>query len=122
MARWEAPPVGSIKLNCDAAVRANRFCIREGVVVRNYSGQVVVTSSKILSCSFSPELGEFLALRDGLALAIQHGLNIAWCESDATNVVAAVNGVSDSFCEAGPVISDIKAFCNCWHFFMLGYF
>ncbi|KAL5820848.1 hypothetical protein ACOSQ3_022730 [Xanthoceras sorbifolium] len=43
-------------------------------------------------------------------MAAQHGLFVAWCESDAANVVAAVNDVSVSFCKASPVISDIKAF------------
>ncbi|KAH7573855.1 hypothetical protein JRO89_XS03G0215300 [Xanthoceras sorbifolium] len=68
--RWIVPPVGSFKLNCDVAVRIDRDCIGIGVVIRSNSRLVVVTASKVLLGSFSPEIGEFLALREGLLLAI----------------------------------------------------
>ncbi|KAK3182748.1 hypothetical protein Dsin_030034 [Dipteronia sinensis] len=60
---------------------------------------------------FSAETGEFLALRDGLLLAKQHGLNVCWVEVDAANVAAAVNDRNPSFDVAGFVIDDVKALC-----------
>ncbi|KAL5776649.1 hypothetical protein ACOSP7_009575 [Xanthoceras sorbifolium] len=62
-----------------------------------------------MSGFFSPKLGEFLALREGLSLALQNGLTVSWCDFDSSNVVKAVNGSGGSFCAAGPVIDDIKA-------------
>ncbi|KAL5861886.1 hypothetical protein ACOSQ4_003182 [Xanthoceras sorbifolium] len=75
--RWAAPPASSLKLNCDAAVRADRACIGIRAVTRSSSEQVVVASSKVLPWSFSPQIGEFLTLSDGLVLALQQKLKVA---------------------------------------------
>ncbi|KAL5788182.1 hypothetical protein ACOSP7_005131 [Xanthoceras sorbifolium] len=47
VSRWEAPPPGSLKLNCDAAVKVDSPCVGLGAVIRNSSGQVVLASCKV---------------------------------------------------------------------------
>ncbi|KAL5811773.1 hypothetical protein ACOSQ3_026723 [Xanthoceras sorbifolium] len=95
-APWSPPPAGSLKLNTDAAVKSG------------FSGKVVAASAKPLLGFFPAELGELLALREGLLLAKELNLNIEWVELDAVNVVARV---SSSFpCSVlDPIVSDGKA-------------
>ncbi|KAL5779809.1 hypothetical protein ACOSQ2_010546 [Xanthoceras sorbifolium] len=78
---WSPPPCGSLKLNCDAAVRIDKNFIGVGAAIRDSSGHVVVASSHLLSGFFSPEIGEFLALREGLLLASHHSLQVVGVSS-----------------------------------------
>ncbi|KAL5777565.1 hypothetical protein ACOSP7_010491 [Xanthoceras sorbifolium] len=105
---WSPPPAGSLKLNTDAAVKSGFSVMGSGAVVRDSQGKVVAASAKPLLGFFPAELGELLALREGLLLAKELNLNIEWVELDAVNVVARV---SSSFpCSVlDPIVSDVKA-------------
>ncbi|KAK3206598.1 hypothetical protein Dsin_020644 [Dipteronia sinensis] len=108
---WSPPPHGSVKLNTDVSVRQGLDFIGLRAIIRNVDEKVMVASSKPFRGSFLVETGEFLALRDGLLLAKQHGLKGCWVEVDAANVAATVNDHSPSFSVAGFVIDDVKALC-----------
>ncbi|KAL5813682.1 hypothetical protein ACOSQ4_024323 [Xanthoceras sorbifolium] len=60
---------------------------------------------------FSAEMGEFLALREGLILANSLGLSIFEAEVDASNVASAVNLSSNCCGDASFIVNDIKALC-----------
>ncbi|KAL5790970.1 hypothetical protein ACOSQ2_005858 [Xanthoceras sorbifolium] len=66
------------------------------------------TSAKPLLGFFPAELGELLALREGLLVAKELSLSIEWVELDAANVVARVSN-SCPFSFMDPIVSDIKA-------------
>ncbi|KAL5823813.1 hypothetical protein ACOSQ4_021713 [Xanthoceras sorbifolium] len=105
---WSPPPAGSLKLNTDAAVKSGFSVMGSGAVVRDSQGKVVAASAKPLLGFFPTELGELLALREGLLVAKELSLTIEWVELDAANVVARVfNSCPNSF--MGPIVSDIKA-------------
>ncbi|KAL5800890.1 hypothetical protein ACOSQ3_032522 [Xanthoceras sorbifolium] len=104
---WLPPPAGSLKLNTDAAVKSGCSVLGSGAVVRDSQGKVVAASAKPLVGFFPAELGELLALREGLLLAKEFNLIIAWVELDAVNVVTRVlNSLSSSVLD--PIISDVK--------------
>ncbi|KAL5834303.1 hypothetical protein ACOSQ4_013800 [Xanthoceras sorbifolium] len=95
-ASWSPPPAGSLKLNTDAAVKSG------------FSGKVVAASAKPLLGFFPAELGELLALREGLLVAKELSLIIEWVELDAANAVARIsNSCPSSFMD--PIVYDIKA-------------
>ncbi|KAL5794878.1 hypothetical protein ACOSP7_003472 [Xanthoceras sorbifolium] len=107
-ALWSPPPAGSLKLNTDAAVKSGFSVMGSGAVVRDSQGKVVVASAKPLSGFFPVELGELLALREGLLVAKELSLIIEWVELDAVNAVARIfNSCPSSFMD--PIVSDIKA-------------
>ncbi|KAL5848196.1 hypothetical protein ACOSQ3_006246 [Xanthoceras sorbifolium] len=82
--------------------------IGSGAVVRDSQGKVVAASAKPLLGFFPAELGELLALREGLLVAKELSLFIEWVELDAANVVARVfSSCPSSFMD--PIVSDIKA-------------
>ncbi|KAL5788264.1 hypothetical protein ACOSP7_005213 [Xanthoceras sorbifolium] len=103
-----SPPAGSLKLNTDAAVSPGCSVMGSGAVVRDSQGKVVAASAKPLLGFFPAELGELLALREGLLLAKEFNLIIEWVELDAVNVVARVfNSLPCSVMD--PIFSDVKA-------------
>uniref|UniRef100_A0A803QCG1 Reverse transcriptase zinc-binding domain-containing protein n=1 Tax=Cannabis sativa TaxID=3483 RepID=A0A803QCG1_CANSA len=68
---WEAPPMESFCINCDASVLHTEAQIGLGVVLRTHSGEVVAAKTHYHSGAFSVELAEALALRMGILLAVQ---------------------------------------------------
>ncbi|KAL5751237.1 hypothetical protein ACOSP7_025840 [Xanthoceras sorbifolium] len=87
---WLPYPAGSLKLNFDAAVKPGSSVIGSGVRVRDGKGKIVIASAKPLLGFFSTELGELLALLEGLLLAKELNLVIEWVELDAVNDVKAL--------------------------------
>nr|KYP67585.1 Putative ribonuclease H protein At1g65750 family [Cajanus cajan] len=65
--RWQPPPLGSIKLNCDGAVRGVGRKVGCGGIIRNYLGGFIM--------GFSCKLGQCSILQAEL-WAIFHGLRI----------------------------------------------
>ncbi|KAK1549426.1 hypothetical protein Q3G72_001947 [Acer saccharum] len=74
-----------------AGVKKGRPFCGVGAVIRDDKGWVVAALSKSLPGSFSPEVGELLALREGLLLAQRLKLKISCVELDASNVVSKVS-------------------------------
>ncbi|KAL5784227.1 hypothetical protein ACOSQ2_006619 [Xanthoceras sorbifolium] len=107
-ASWSPPPAGSLKFNTDAAVKSDFSVMGSGAVVHDDQGKVVAASAKPLLGFFPAELGELLALREGLLLAKELSLVIEWVELDAVNVVAKVfSSFPSSFVD--PIVNEIKA-------------
>ncbi|KAL5841326.1 hypothetical protein ACOSQ3_011929 [Xanthoceras sorbifolium] len=75
-ASWSSPPAGSLKLNTDAAVKSGFSVMGSDAVVRDSQGKVVAASAKPLLGFFPAELGELLALREGLLVAKELSLII----------------------------------------------
>ncbi|KAK1587926.1 hypothetical protein Q3G72_018337 [Acer saccharum] len=80
-----------------------------GAAIRDSFGQVVAAVAKPLVGNFSAEIGEFLALREGLCLAKRFQLSVLWVEGDAKNVFSGIlnNRLVNSV--ASPIINDIRA-------------
>ncbi|KAL5775424.1 hypothetical protein ACOSP7_012981 [Xanthoceras sorbifolium] len=88
-ASWSPPPAGSLKLNTDTAVKSGFSVMGSGAVVRDSQGKVIAASAKPLLGFFPAELGELLALREGLLVAKELSLIIKWVELDAANAVCS---------------------------------
>ena len=105
---WKAPAQNLYKVNCDAALDLARCRVGCGVVIRNAEGLVMAASSQRLVASFPPHIAEASAIRVGIQLAIDTGLNPITVESDAAVVVNWINGELDLLSEVGTIITDIK--------------
>ncbi|KAK3230700.1 hypothetical protein Dsin_002581 [Dipteronia sinensis] len=109
---WKAPPLGCLKLNSDSSVRQGRNFIGIRAAIRDDTCMVVATVSKPLPGNFSVELGELLALREGLLLAKRHNLIVKFAEVDASSVASLLNSDVCYLGDALFVIYDIKALCS----------
>ncbi|KAK0595189.1 hypothetical protein LWI29_004374 [Acer saccharum] len=77
-----------------------------GVAIRDSTGKVLVAVLKSVRGFYSAELGELLAVREGLILASN-----CLVEMDATNVAASIKDNKASIGDAGFVLEDVKALC-----------
>lgn len=100
--------VGIVKINVDAALNPVMEFIGVGKVARNDRGVVRRALSRRIFGSFSPHVGECLAVREGVWMALSLGVSQWSIESDAINVVQSVLNANDQSMEAN-IIDDI---CN----------
>ncbi|KAK3188937.1 hypothetical protein Dsin_028498 [Dipteronia sinensis] len=100
------------QLNSDAAVRAGCDKIGLGAVIRDASGRVAAAVSKSVAGTVIAELGELLALKEGLLLAKTFNLFIPMAEVDASNVASMLNSDVSSLSDAFLLINDIKGLCK----------
>ncbi|KAI9191588.1 hypothetical protein LWI28_010488 [Acer negundo] len=109
---WCPPPRGYLKLNTDVAVKPNSNFIGIGAVIRDGDGKVITALSKPFPSFFDAELGELLAVREGLLLAKTLKLSMHLVEMDARNASSAINSLTSLASSAGCIIDDIKALCK----------
>ena len=91
--RWNKPPIGWFKLNTDGASMGNPGKAGGGGLIRDSVGFWVKGFSRSLGTGTSM-LAECWALRDGLFLAIQLGIQNLEVELDAKVVVDLINSNS----------------------------
>ncbi|KAK3226004.1 hypothetical protein Dsin_005866 [Dipteronia sinensis] len=102
----------TLKLNSDAAVIPCLDFVGIGVVVRDSASGVFYALSKPFTSDFSVECAEVTAFREGLIMAKQLELNIAWVGVDAANVAACVNLFKPLCRIAWVVFDDVQALCK----------
>ena len=83
---WEKPLVGWAKLNSDGSALGNPGRTSGGGVIRDHNGKWLKGYTRSLGCTNSC-MAELWALRDGLLLARDMGLNSLIIELDALSVV-----------------------------------
>ncbi|XP_074335946.1 uncharacterized protein LOC141673112 [Apium graveolens] len=96
---WSAPATGRIKENVDAHLNnGNGVCF--GVVIRDDRGRLLAAAVKRICGIWSSEMAEAGAALYGLLLTRRLGFDSVVLESDALNLVSAVNQNMDG---ASPV-------------------
>ncbi|KAL5733119.1 hypothetical protein ACOSQ2_032811 [Xanthoceras sorbifolium] len=105
---WLPPPFGCYKLNVDAAFNHQKRAAGLGVVVRDDCGVPRVAASWFLKGIMDIEVGEAMALLEGLKVAIDRNLFPLLIESDSSNVVNLCNNLISSRTEVGVIIQEIK--------------
>jgi ribonuclease HI len=105
---WQKPPVGSIKVNWDAAVDKEGNRIGLGIVVRDHNGQVVAMQCSTRQFICDPATAEALAAWTAVSLCGSLGLQSVVLEGDACEVVQYLR--TDGICRGtyGQIINDAK--------------
>ncbi|KAK1552288.1 hypothetical protein Q3G72_013826 [Acer saccharum] len=106
--RWVPPLRDKFLLNSDAAVDGSRRMVGFGLVIRNFEGCVMASSSQSICASYSPMVAEAVAILKGLQLAVDTGLVPVDLVSDAAVVVGLVNDMKEHGSEIGLVIDAIR--------------
>lgn len=86
---WAKPSRGVIKVNVDAHVMKGEY-VSLGVVCRDERGVVLLTATKKILVDWDPTLAEAATTRYGLQVGQRSGFNNICLESDALNVVKAI--------------------------------
>ena len=103
---WEKPPMGWVKLNTDGSAIGSTGRAGGGGAIRNHEGQWLKGYARPLGGSNSC-MAELWALRDGLLLAKEMGLNNLIIEMDALSVVLLMNNNSANLLME-PLLTDCR--------------
>ena len=93
--RWEKPPLNWYKLNTDGASCGNLEKVGGGGVIRDSARNWIRGFARYIGYTTSI-IAEFWALRDGLNLAIQLGVQNLEVELDAKVIVDLINSRNSS--------------------------
>ncbi|KAK9950614.1 hypothetical protein M0R45_006095 [Rubus argutus] len=108
--KWEAPPRGRLKINCDGAYKTELELGGIGVVVRNEDGNVIASLSRSIPVVSSAFHTEVEACRAALLLASQQGWDDFILETDCANLVSTLERIGEDFSEYGRIIDDCREY------------
>ncbi|XP_061993859.1 uncharacterized protein LOC133711783 [Rosa rugosa] len=110
--KWVFPPRGRLKLNIDGSFQRDGDRGGIGVVVRDSSGKVHATWSRLLPNAGSAFQCEVEACRAALLLAIHQGWREIEVESDSSVLVNAMNFQGEDNSEVSRIIDDCKDYVH----------
>ncbi|KAK2637681.1 hypothetical protein Ddye_025476 [Dipteronia dyeriana] len=84
------PPPGFLKLNTEAVVPKNVQSLGVGVAIRDDKGKVLVARSSLMGF-FSYEIGQLLAIREGLLIAKFYHFLVSILESSSPSVISSLS-------------------------------
>jgi hypothetical protein len=84
---WKPPELGHFKVNVDAAFSLHMMDGSTGLVVRDHEGKLIRAQARWFERAASPLVMEAEAIREGIRLAYDMGLQHVLIESDAQQVV-----------------------------------
>uniref|UniRef100_A0A803Q1A0 Reverse transcriptase domain-containing protein n=1 Tax=Cannabis sativa TaxID=3483 RepID=A0A803Q1A0_CANSA len=84
---WEPPPVGSLKLNTDAAISSRQNRTGGGALVRDHAGKVLAATAFNRIGQLHPQAAEGWALLEALKWCYDKGINIHQVEVDCKNLL-----------------------------------
>ncbi|XP_023908996.1 uncharacterized protein LOC112020670 [Quercus suber] len=103
---WEKPPVGWAKLNSNGFALGNPRHVGRGSVIKDHNGKWLKGYTRSLGSTNSC-MAKLWALRDGLLLAEEMGLNNLIIELDALSVVLLMNNNTINL-TLEPLLNDCK--------------
>ena len=109
---WEAPALGTVKINADAAWCSRKKKFGLGVVIRDSLGSVLRSVATPVSAPVSVAVAEGWALERGATLARLMGFSDVILESDCLEVVKALVQQTSFKSELGHVLDSITDICN----------
>jgi len=109
--KWQKPLQGWHKLNTDGSALGNPGQAGAGALIRNDKGEWVVGSARYLGHT-SNHVVECWALKDGLTLAVQHGISKLEIELDSISAIAAFSSILNDNCidiRLQPILNDCRS-------------
>ncbi len=105
-ARWTPPPLGFLKINCDAALDSHQGTIGFGFLIRDSSGRVEATVCKSAHFLVEPVVVESLAVLCALELGTNRGMDRTILEGDSLQVINAINKSGLNWSKFGHIMTD----------------
>ncbi|XP_048494757.1 uncharacterized protein LOC125494911 [Beta vulgaris subsp. vulgaris] len=103
---WEAPAVGSLKINSDAAMFDDGK-VGIGGVVRDAEGDVLMATCVVMEGGVEVDIAEGLASRHSLQVALDAGFRCVILESDNLKLISHLISGKEENTSFGFIISDI---------------
>ncbi|XP_043699801.1 uncharacterized protein LOC122650452 [Telopea speciosissima] len=107
LSKWVSPPVGNVKVNCDATLPSDKSKGGVGVIFRDHSGFPLLARS-FPSCFSSIIQGEVLAIRGALTIALEMGYEDIMVETDNRDAFLMVEGKKTPLWEVEDLVADVQ--------------
>ncbi|OMO88655.1 reverse transcriptase [Corchorus capsularis] len=104
---WVPPSLGLMKINVDTSFCVDRKEVGLGVVVRDNSGSIVDSASRMLSFVSGPLYAEVHALLFGFEIALELGVLRCIVESDCRVAIDHIDNFGPCWWEGGNLIYEI---------------
>ncbi|XP_048493290.1 uncharacterized protein LOC125493810 [Beta vulgaris subsp. vulgaris] len=104
--KWQAPGAGRLKLNTDAAFRENDK-LGMGAVLRDECGDVLVAVCNSWHGRCEVEVGEAMAVREGIRVAMEAGFHGFIVETDCMTLFEALKRKRRPASVLGRILQDI---------------
>ncbi|KAL4332119.1 hypothetical protein GQ457_07G022500 [Hibiscus cannabinus] len=104
--QWTPPPLGSIKINCDASFDVGSSLASAAAILRDNKGHLIGGISKCFRAS-SAGMAEAIALRLGMTQALKEGFSSIVMESDNAGLISRLQSLSFSSRDSAPIENDI---------------
>jgi ribonuclease HI len=106
--KWDAPPLGLVKLNIDGSFKLEDGTAGTGMVLRDHKGDIIFSACRqLIRCDDALE-AELEACKEGLQLALEWSQLQILVETDCAELVAAVKSNELDRSRLAYLISDIK--------------
>jgi hypothetical protein len=103
---WERPESRQLKLNVDASYYHEEHVGAMGAILRDHTRSFIAATRRPISHVSSVAMGEAMAMKEGLALALRLGCNSVHAESDSSETIAACNGSESWWSEPAAIYAD----------------
>ncbi|KAL5565353.1 hypothetical protein UlMin_028517 [Ulmus minor] len=114
---WQAPTIGWVKVNSDAAWCNKQKKFGLGTVIRDFTGKVLGSAATPISSSVSVAVAESWTLERDAALAKQLGFSAVVLESDCLAVTKALDLRTVIASEINYVFDSIYEICSDFHLY-----
>ncbi|KAF4362586.1 hypothetical protein F8388_011413 [Cannabis sativa] len=105
---WEPPPVGTLKLNTDAAISTHQNRTGGGALVRDHTGKVLAATTFNRMGQMQPQVAEGWVLLEGLKWSRDNGLNIQHIEVDCKSLLTDLQSTNENLSSYGTIINAIR--------------
>uniref|UniRef100_A0A803NT91 Reverse transcriptase n=1 Tax=Cannabis sativa TaxID=3483 RepID=A0A803NT91_CANSA len=105
---WTVPNVNFIKVNVDAALFDGGNKYGCGLVARDHYGMLIEGKMVLFSGSVTPEVAEFIGIREALSWIKSHNWQHVTLETDCLTVVRAIRSEVNMISMFGQVIQECK--------------
>lgn len=105
---WTPPPMGWVKANVDGSFIQSSEAASAGIVIRDHTGSVLLTSWRILSHCGSAEEAEATACWEGVNLAAEWVKKPLILETDCANLVSMLTSSGFDRAQLCHVLRSIK--------------
>ncbi|XP_056692194.1 uncharacterized protein [Spinacia oleracea] len=117
---WVPPPSGIVKVNIDAHIMEGEY-VGLGVVIRDMAGVVLVAATRRIKVGWNACTSEAAAARYGMQVARRCGYNSIWLESDALNVVKAIDRPTIGYSPLFLIYDDINMLSKSFNVFVISH-
>ncbi|KAL5550996.1 hypothetical protein UlMin_001172 [Ulmus minor] len=118
---WQAPEVGYVKVNSDAAWCSKQKKFGLGSVICDYTGKVLGSVATPISSFVSVAVAESWALEKCASLAKQMGFSAVILESDCLGVIKALDSRTLHNSDISYVFDSIYEICNGFDMYKFSY-